>query len=74
MARFRSKPIEIEATQWNKPGDHPAVSNLQPHMVRGHQGLSRVNAGDWIIAEPDGNGFYPCSSVTFDTRWEPIDG
>jgi len=23
--QFRKKPVVIEATQWNKPGDHPAV-------------------------------------------------
>lgn len=25
MARFRKKPVEIEAVQWNQHGDHPAV-------------------------------------------------
>lgn len=25
MGRFRKKPIEVDASQWFKPGDHPAV-------------------------------------------------
>ena len=25
MARFRKKPVEVEAAQWFQPGDHPAV-------------------------------------------------
>lgn len=24
-----------------------------------------ITAGDWIVAEPDGSGFYPCSDVDF---------
>lgn len=25
MAKYRKKPVVIEATQWRKPGDHPEV-------------------------------------------------
>ena len=28
--RFRKKPILIEATQWHKQGDHPAVQTMPP--------------------------------------------
>lgn len=80
MARFRTKPFELEAVQWFEPGDHPAVaSHWQPMagrtqwMVRGHQGLSTVNPGDWIIAEPDGDGFYPCDPDTFARKYEPVE-
>jgi hypothetical protein len=28
MAKFRKKPVVIEATQWMKLGDHPAVTSV----------------------------------------------
>ena len=31
--KFRKKPVVIEATQWNKDGDHPSVVEL-PKKVR----------------------------------------
>jgi hypothetical protein len=80
MPRFRSRPFEIEAVQWNEDGDHPAVEIKQTTagepiawVVRGHQGNSQVNPGDWIIAEPDGDGFYPCDPDTFERKYESID-
>lgn len=33
MAQFRKKPVVIEATQWNRDGDHPNVVPL-PAKVR----------------------------------------
>jgi hypothetical protein len=28
MAKFRKKPVEIEATQWLQHGDHPSVTEV----------------------------------------------
>lgn len=74
--KFQSKPIEIEATRFEKDGDHPSVVKTEGPQgrfeVRGHQGYSTVNLGDWIIAEPDGDGFYPCDPVTFERKYEPV--
>jgi len=28
--------------------------------------------GDWIIAERDGIGFYPCTSAEFEASYEPV--
>ncbi len=41
-------------------------------QVRGMQGWSGVKEGDWIIAEPDGSGFYPCNPDVFAVKYEPI--
>jgi hypothetical protein len=30
MAKFRKKPVVIEAIQWNKDGDHPNVVEVPP--------------------------------------------
>lgn len=76
--RFRSKPVEIEAVQFNAEGDHPAVKRRQlepvtggPFEVLGAQGWSGVNLGDWIITEPKGDGFYPCRPDVFALKYEP---
>lgn len=73
---YRAKPVMIEAHQWNRPGDHPAVEPIARHgfadayVVRGKQGEVRVEPGDWIIAEPDGSGFYPCKPDVFAAKYE----
>ncbi len=75
MSKFRSKPFEIEATQFTEENDHPEVYTKLgsgTFYVDGHQGPSRVNEGDWIIAEPDGEGFYPCDPETFAHKYEPV--
>lgn len=36
-------------------------------------GMARVAPGDWVIAEPDGAGFYPVAGVVFDELYEEAD-
>jgi hypothetical protein len=77
--RFRSKPVEIDAIQWFTDGDHPAVkkpptkSDVTSRHVLGAQGWSHVHTGDWIIAEPRGDGYYPCNPDVFAAKYEPVD-
>jgi len=33
MARFRKKPVVIDAVQWFKDGDHPAVESRTPKII-----------------------------------------
>jgi hypothetical protein len=75
--RYRKKPIIIDAVQWFKMGDHPAVIKVGggfdgDGQVHGKQGWVSVFAGDWIIAEQDGGGFYPCEPDTFAATYEPV--
>jgi hypothetical protein len=78
MGQFRKKPVVIEATQFNKPGDHLAVeagfSMGKPpaFCVRGKQGWVNVDPGDWIIAEMDGDGHYPCKPAVFAATYDPV--
>lgn len=78
MTRFRARPFEIEATLWFAPGDHHAVQPVgggfdAKGQVHGKQGWSGVDPGDWIIAEPDGSGFYPCKPDVFSAKYELIE-
>lgn len=73
--KFISKPTVVEATQWNKPGDHHAVlKTLSGYLVRGKQGLACVKEGDWIIQEPSlGDGYYPCNPEVFALKYQPLE-
>lgn len=51
MAKFRKKPVEIEATQWFKNGDHPA--DYAKDEVGFENGNVRTFSGD----ERKGNGW-----------------
>lgn len=79
MARYRKKPVVVEAVQWFKPGDHPAVTTTAPErgsleprgVVQTAGGKAIVYPGDWVITEPDGRGHYPCKPDIFDATYEP---
>lgn len=79
MAKFRSRPVEIEAKQFWGSGDHPAVEaafgvpgSPPSYCVKGRQGYSTVNPGDWIISEPNDAGFYPCAPDVFAAKYEEV--
>ena len=79
MPFFRKKPVRVEAVQWSPELPHPAVKVTAPqrgsieprgimHTKHGHV---FVSPGDWIIAELDGDGFYPCKPDIFSATYEP---
>ena len=72
MAKFRKKPIVIEATQWFKNGDHPQDhtrdrEGLEGGQVRVFTGAARKAKG-WegdvvrFFRRPDVPGETPCTS------------
>jgi len=91
--KFRSKPVEIEATQWFPGVDIPCVRaeecwaaigirtpGVDPQRFRQpdkhyvmttHGQKAYLEPGDWVIAEPDKNGHYPCKPKIFAERYEP---
>ena len=85
MAFFRKKPVVIQATQWFKDGDHPAVIARDPenpqdkasfNVPGGHgwvptlEGGHIVTPGDWIITGVKGE-HYPCKPDIFEATYEP---
>ena len=74
MAKYRKKPVVIEATQWFADGDHPAVvphPTLAFHgWVKTLEGGHIVTEGDWIITGVKGE-HYPCKPEIFDATYEP---
>lgn len=78
--KFRKKPIIIDATQWQKNGDHPEVTtkgDTAPGFLPGTHGWIEtreggyiVTPGDWIITDVDGK-HYPCKPDIFAATYEP---
>jgi hypothetical protein len=87
MPKFRKKPVIIDAVQWFKPGDHPAVLNGKGPVkwpdgtikVAGKdcgfidtlEGGHIVTPGDWIITGVQGE-HYPCKPDIFEATYEPV--
>ncbi|WP_205665603.1 hypothetical protein [Georhizobium profundi] len=81
-------PVEIEAVQWFKPGDHPKVkSGAGPAtwpdgsikvagadcgFIETLEGGHIVTPGDWIIQGVNGE-FYPCKPDIFAKTYEPVE-
>lgn len=77
--RFRKKPVVIEATQWFKMGDHPAVKKPSVNWDDGEcgwvetlEGGHIVTPGDWIITGVKGE-HYPCKPDIFEMTYERVD-
>ena len=62
MARFRKKPVEIEAIRLSRK---TTVHTLEGDMTG--------DAGDWLITGVEGEQ-YPCRDDIFRKTYEPVDG
>jgi hypothetical protein len=80
MAQYRKKPVVIEATQWFKMGDHPAVEKYWAHNPNEQSGLGWIKTlegghivtpGDWIITGVKGE-HYPCKPDIFELTYEAV--
>jgi hypothetical protein len=86
MAKYRKKPVVIEATQWFKDGDHGAVYRYTGGLdldcivcgIHGDHGWidtleggHRVCPGDWIITGVQGE-HSPCKPDIFEATYEPV--
>jgi hypothetical protein len=78
--KFRKKPVVIEATQWFKKGDHPAVTRHPSRLPREEgygwchtlEGGHVVTPGDWIITGVKGE-HYPCKPDIFEMTYERVE-
>ncbi len=79
--KFRKKPVEIEADQWF-PGKYvPGVcvsgvcgTGGLAHVHTTHEGqLVILAAGDWVVPESNGNGYYPIKPDIFQNTYELVE-
>ena len=61
MAKYRKKPVIIEAYQTTEEMDVPTL-----------EGIMHANVGDWIITGVHGEQ-YPCKPDIFELTYEPVD-
>lgn len=87
MARYRKKPVEIEAVQFT--GDNtkeccqfvgsPNIGSCSPGErieIYTSEGPTRTNVGDFIIKEPfpsKTRRFYPCKPDIFEHTYEIVE-
>ena len=76
MGRYVKKQLVVEAVQWFKHGDHPAVIADEGNESLGYidtlEGRLRIEPGDWIITGIAGES-YPCKADIFAQLYEPAD-
>ena len=76
--KYRKKPVVIEATQWFKNGDHPAVYTKRDSAsdlwgyIKTLEGEHVVTPGDWIITGVKGE-HYPCKPDIFEMTYEKVE-
>lgn len=87
MAKYRSKPVIVEAVQWKKPGDHPAVV---PQVRPNHppetwayvidtdppcENYTFVNKGEWVVdlGRPNCPRFTVLTTAQLRAKYEPFD-
>ena len=82
MAKFRKRPVEIEAEQWFPDKTYHGVhweiragddgEFLHPYVITVHEQRAYLAPGDWIIPEPKAQRFYPCKPDIFAATYEPV--
>lgn len=78
--KFRKKPVVVEAEQYKGfyyspwPPGVRIEEGTTPFVVTAHGQRVFIEPGDWIIAEPEGRGFYPCKADIFEANYEPVEG
>ena len=73
--KYRRRVTETEAIQFNKMGDHSAVMQEVTgyfYVITAHGAKAYLNSGDWILPEPNGEGFYPVTNEIFHATYEEL--
>ena len=78
MPKFRKKPVVIDAVQFHRLGDHPAVvaddkspTGFGIHTLEHTAIKHEVTPGDWIITGVQGE-FYPCKPDIFAETYDEV--
>jgi hypothetical protein len=82
MKQYRHRPTVTRAAQYfasQLPEDRPEGVQVQfgegkPFVVTVHGERAYLVDGDYVVAEPDGEHFYPCKSDIFVSHYEEMAG
>lgn len=76
MAKYRKRPIVVEANQFVHSATAPipvrSREDGSSYVVTIHGQETNVVQGDWIIMEPDGIHAYPCKPDIFEKTYEAV--
>lgn len=84
MAKYRKKPVEVEAVQWtgendteivrfvNHDGKRWAAYSLGVMYIDTLEGVMIASPGDYIIKGVNGE-FYPCKPDIFEKTYERVE-
>ena len=80
MAKYRKKPVVIDAVQWNGRNEIYISKFIGGNLEMGDEtlfiqtleGKMEASVGDYIIKGIKGE-FYPCKPDVFEKTYEPID-
>ena len=74
--KFRKRPIIVDAEQFHHAATSPrgvrTEEDGRSYVVTIHGQKAYLAAGDWVIAEPDGEHYYPCKPNIFHTTFEAV--
>ena len=84
MAKYRKKPVVIDAEQYTKYGKLVegmcnsrscfVEGNNEPHVHTIHNNqIVILEIGDFVIPEPDGEHYYPCKPDIFEKTYEKVE-
>jgi hypothetical protein len=79
MARYRKKPVEVEAVRWDGGNEHEMEAFIACRWwlddgdiyIGTLEGDMRATEGDWIIRGVQGE-FYPCKPDIFEATYEAV--
>ncbi len=79
MAKYHNRPAIIEAGQWFPGKDTVGVLTVIDGVYEGKQYVMTAHSqpvflepGDWVVAEPDGRGYYPIKPDIFEAKYMEI--
>ena len=87
LARYRKKPVEVEAARWEGPwvklpgvfaesaGGDPATAageKVSYYVVTIHGQKAYLSPGDWVITESNGTNHYPCQDSVFRATYDRV--
>lgn len=87
MSKFRKKPIEVEAVQWDGPwhklpgvvfeeslGGDPegGGERVRFYVVTAHEQPAYLAPSDWVVTEASGDRHYPVKDAIFRATFDPI--
>ena len=85
MAKYRKKPVVIEAVRWMGTNfnemdeflegrygyDEPTIGNARV-VIQTLEGTMRADIGDWVIKGVQGE-YYPCKPDIFEQTYEKVE-